>query len=86
MIPGVGSGSRPAFLALISSQWAGMMLKKTFAAMIVPSMAPTWRNAARGWNSSPQPQAASVVSRTIKTQSTISPFRPRGSRSRQRTS
>ena len=32
-IPGCGSGSRPASFARISSQWAGMMLTKTFAAI-----------------------------------------------------
>ena len=69
-MPGVGSGSRPACLALISSQWAGMMLKKTFPAMIVPSIAPTWRNAARGWKSWAQPHAASAVSTTSSAQST----------------
>ena len=36
-----------------------MITKKTFAAMIVPSITPTWRYAARGAKSSPAPQAAS---------------------------
>ena len=38
-----------------------MITKKTFATMIVPSIAPTWTKAARGANSSVAPHAASVV-------------------------
>ena len=39
-----------------------MITKKTFATMIVPSIAPTWMYAARALNSWLQPQAATVVS------------------------
>jgi len=46
-IAGAGSGSRPACFARTSSQWAGMMTKKTFATMIVPSIAPSWSQTAR---------------------------------------
>ena len=82
-MPGVGSGSRPAFFALISSQCAGMMLKKTFPAMIVPSMAPTWRNAARGWKSWMHPQAAIVVEHEDQRPAAAAPW---PTSSRQRTS
>ena len=53
--PGAGSGSRPASFAPISSQWAGMMSKKTFATITVPIIAPTWSHAARGLKSSAEP-------------------------------
>ena len=60
--PGAGSGSRPASFARISSQWAGMMSKKTFATITVPIIAPTWSHAARGLKSSAEPHAESATS------------------------
>ena len=62
-MPGAGSGSRPASFARISSRCAGMMSKKTFAAITVPIIAPTWSHAARGLKSSDEPHAASATSR-----------------------
>ena len=59
---GAGSGSRFSSIAATSLRCAGMITKKTFAAMIVPSITPTWRYAARGAKSSPAPQAASATS------------------------
>ena len=59
---GAGSGSRPASFARISSQCAGMMTTKTFAAITVPIIAPTWSHAARGLKSSEDAHAASTTS------------------------
>ena len=53
----MGSGSRPSCFARTSSQCAGMITKKTFATMIVPSIAPTSMYAARGESSSPAAHA-----------------------------
>ena len=60
-MPGAGSGSRPASFARISSQWAGMMTKKTFAAITVPIIAPTCSHAARGLKSSADAHADSAT-------------------------
>ena len=60
-IAGAGSGSRPASLAWISSQWAGMITKKTFAAITVPIIPPSCSQAARGAKSSADPHAASAT-------------------------
>ncbi len=65
--PGSGSGSRPCCFARTSSQCAGMITKKTFAAMIVPSIAPTWRKDARAAKSSPAANAESVTSTATAT-------------------
>ena len=70
-IPGAGSGSRPASFARISSQWAGMMSKKTLATITVPIIAPTWSHAARGLKSSAEAQAESATS--AKSRATSSP-------------
>src|SRR5437667_381307 len=45
------------------SRWAGMMTMSTFAAMMVPIAAPTWRYAARGLRSWASPHASAVASR-----------------------
>ena len=52
-MPGAGSGSRPARFARMSSQWAGMITKKTLPTIIVPIIEPTSMNIARGANSRP---------------------------------
>ena len=61
-MPGRGSGSRPSSFARISSRCAGMMTKKTFAAMTVPIIEPTWSQAARGLKSSADAHAESATS------------------------
>ena len=53
LMPCAGSGSRPACFARISSQWPGMITKKTLPAIIVPIIEPTTMNIARGANSWP---------------------------------
>ncbi len=50
----VGLAALPAF-ARTSSQCAGMITKKTFATMIVPSIAPIWIAVPRPENSSLSP-------------------------------
>ena len=47
-----GSGSRPACFARTSSQWPGMITKRTLATIIVPIIAPTWMAAPRALKSS----------------------------------
>ena len=46
-VESVASGVRPAVAAAICSRCAGTMRIQTLATMIVPSIAPTWMNAAR---------------------------------------
>jgi hypothetical protein len=42
-----GSGRFPCSTAATSARWEGTIVAPTLAAMIVPSIAPTWMNAAR---------------------------------------
>ena len=76
--PGAGSGSRPASFARTSFQWPGMITKRTFAAMIVPSMAPSCRSVPRPEKTWLMPQAVSVstASPTPASQSVVAFERP----------
>ena len=53
---GGASGSRFSSIARTSFRCAGMITRRTFATMIVPSIAPTWRYAARAAKSSSRPR------------------------------
>jgi hypothetical protein len=67
MIPGVGSGSRPARMSATIAFWPGMMWKNTFAAIIVPIIAPTWMYAARAPKTWKSPHAAAITSASTTT-------------------
>ena len=47
MAPSAGSGSSWAISEATIFFWLGMMMPKTFTAMIVPMKAPTWMSAPR---------------------------------------
>ena len=78
---GAGSGSRPASFARISSQCAGMITKSTFAAMIVPSIAPTCSHAACAAKRFVEAHAATAMRTTSMVPSTSSFFTVRQSTS-----
>jgi uncharacterized membrane protein len=46
------------------ARWEEELAPATVAAIIVPSIPPTWREAARAANSSPAPQAETITSAT----------------------
>ena len=58
-----------------------MITRKTFAAMIVPSTAPTWRYDARAAKSSPEAQAVPTTSSAVVTATDASSRSSRQARS-----
>jgi len=69
-LPSSGFGADPPRIAATIRFWPGMMMKKTFAAMIVPMAVPTWMNT-RGRRAADSPQARTPI-RT----NTTAPSRP----------